>query len=379
VLRRVLPAPIPSTFFLLFLLFLSPRHASAQVTPTAGYVPPDDTQVIRIGAVIFYDYTYTKSPKLMDAAGNPFSPSSFNVARTYINVTGNISHIVSFRITPDISREAGTGSTLTGSLTFRLKYGYAQFLLDEWTGGWRQTWVRLGMQQTPFIDAQESAYRYRFQGTTFIERDGGLSSADTGATFHTNIPKNYGDFHFGFYNGEGYNRAETNGQKAFMFRGTVRPLPTSDMQLRGLRLTGGYIADSYVPNAERTRGMFNALYEHRRFNAGFDYITLHDQPLPTATKVNAGGWSFWATPFFKERGNGFEALIRYDDYEPNKANNNQHRKRTIAGVAFWFPHPGGAPVAALLFDFEQVKFDNFPSTPVNATQQRYTLHGLINF
>jgi hypothetical protein len=26
-----------------------------------------------------------------------------------------------------------------------------------------------------------------------------------------------------------------------------------------------------------------------------------------------------------------------------------------------------------------VKFDNFPATPSNATQQRYTLHGLINF
>ena len=106
--------------------------ASAQVTPAAGYVPPDDTQAIRVGAVIFYDYTYQKEPKITDAAGNLISPSAFNVARTYINVTGNISHVVAFRITPDITRETFTGPALSGSLVFRLKYGYAQFNLDDW-------------------------------------------------------------------------------------------------------------------------------------------------------------------------------------------------------------------------------------------------------
>ena len=104
-LRRLLPAPIATVCLVLVFLLLNSRHASAQVTPTAGYVPPDDTQAIRIGAVIFYDYTYQKEPKVTDAAGNRVSLTSFNVPRTYINVTGNISHIVSFRITPDVSRE----------------------------------------------------------------------------------------------------------------------------------------------------------------------------------------------------------------------------------------------------------------------------------
>ena len=151
-------------------LAASPALASAQVTPAAGYTPPDDTQAVKVAAVIFYDYTFTKTPKTTDAAGNTISPSAFNVPRTYINVTGNISHNVAFRITPDVSRETGTGSSLSGSYTFRMKYGYAQFNLDDWTGNWKQTWVRVGIQQTPFIDGQESAYRYRFQGTVFAER-----------------------------------------------------------------------------------------------------------------------------------------------------------------------------------------------------------------
>jgi len=44
--------------------------ASAQVTPAAGYTPPDDTPSIRVGAVIYADYSYTLDPKTSDADGN---------------------------------------------------------------------------------------------------------------------------------------------------------------------------------------------------------------------------------------------------------------------------------------------------------------------
>ena len=82
----------------------------------------------------------------------------------------------------------------------------------------------------------------------------------------------------------------------------------------------------------------------------------------------------------KEKGNGVEGLFRIDHFKPNTTTlGDQQRQRLIAGVAYWFPHPGGAATAAVLLDFEQLKFDNFPSTPANATQQRIAVHGLINF
>src|SRR5436190_14911460 len=292
-----------------------PGAALAQVTPAQGNTPPDDTQAIKIGAVIFADWTRTITPKATDAAGNAYSPNAFNVSRAYINVTGNINHRLSFRITPDITRESGVGSTLAGSLTFRIKYGYAQYLLDDWTGSWKQTWVRFGIQQTPFIDGEEGVYRYRFQGTVFAERDGGLSSSDAGASFHTNIPNNYGDVHFGVYNGEGYSRAETNNQKAFMVRGTFRPFPGANFNLKGLRFTGFYVGDNYVKDSPRTRAIGSVWYEHRWFNAGFDYMKNEDQTLPTNVQLNAKGWSVFATPFFKEKGNGPEMLLRYDSWQ----------------------------------------------------------------
>src|SRR6188474_1035830 len=102
-----------------------PAVAGAQ----GGATPPPnpDAQSIRIGTQIFYDYTYTAEPKSTDTDGNQYSPSAFNLQRAYINVIGTISHVVSFRVTPDVRRETGSGSSLNGSLTFRIKYAYAQF------------------------------------------------------------------------------------------------------------------------------------------------------------------------------------------------------------------------------------------------------------
>jgi hypothetical protein len=372
-----------------FLALAVAKGALAQVTPAAGYTPPDDTQSVKVASVIYFNYTYTKSPLSTDAAGNLFSPNSFDVARAYINVTGNISHRLVFRVTPDVSRETNATPSLSGSLVFRLKYGFMQYNLDDWTGNWKQTWVRGGIQQTPVIDYQEGIYRYRFQGTVFAEREGALTSSDAGASFHSNLPSNYGDFHVGVYNGEGYSKAETNSQKALQMRGTIRPFATSAMTAaRGLRLTGFYDEDHIVVGGPRTRGMFNVTYEHKHLNAGFDYLNQHDTALPASSPncsvatppaacgvtVAARGWSFWATPAFKEKGNGPELLLRIDRYEPNRAVSPQViRTRSIAGIAYWFPHPGGNSTAAILLDFEQVKQLG------TLTQQRYALHGLINF
>jgi hypothetical protein len=247
-----------------------------------------------------------------------------------------------------------------------------QFNLDDWTGNFKQSWVRFGIQQTPYIDFNESVYRYRFQGTMYVERDGGLASSDAGASFHSNFPNGYGDFHVGVYNGEGYSAAETNQEKALMVRGTIRPMPMGTEITKGLRLTGFYIGDHVVANATKTRGAFGAVYEHRRFNASAEYFTRTDQALPAAAKINAGGYSVYVTPFFKEKGNGPEVLLRYDVYKANQ-DLDPERHRTIAGFAYWFPHPGGTSTAALLLDFEQVTEQGTPK------QQRLALHALINF
>jgi hypothetical protein len=325
---------------------------AAQVTPAAGYTPPDDTPAIKVGVTIFADYTINQKPKIKDADGNEVTLNQFQVGRSYINVTGNISHSILFRVTPDIARETGTGSSLNGMA--------------------KGSFARFGMQQNPYFDFFESVYRYRFQGTIFNEREGYQSSADVGAAFRYNFPQNYGDIQSGFFNGENYNKAEVNDQKSFMFRGTVRPLHVHPI-LRGFRLTGFINKDAYVKNADRTRAIFAATFEHANVNAAFEYLSTKDQTSATKSALNGRGWSVFVTP---KTARGWEGIVRFDHLVPNKDVKSQVRDRTIAGVAYWFPHQGNVSTV-LLFDVDNAKFDGF--SPAQPTQRRIAVHALVNF
>ena len=368
------PRPFPRCAFLsvwLFAALLAPAALYAQVTPAAGYTPPDDTPSIKVGATIFADYTYNKDPIVTDADGNSIHADAFNVARAYINITGNISHMIAFRITPDITRETSVGPVISGSLVYRLKYAFAQFNLDDWmTHG---SWVRFGIQQTPLVDYVEGIYRYRFQGTTFTEREGFLTSSDAGVSFHYNFPKNFGDIHAGYYNGDGYSKPEANNQQAFQIRGTVRPFSTGTPFLRGLRITGFYDGDNYVKNDEKTRAVFETTFEHKYVNAGYDYLHTADQATSAVPLLTGNGYSFWFTP---KTTIGIEGLFRYDHFTPNHDFDDRSRDRKIIGVAYWFKHQGNVSTAVML-DYDEGEF--FRLVPPQPRQTRIAVHGLVNF
>ena len=242
---------------------------------------------------------------------------------------GGFSHLVSFRITPDIFRESGAGSSLNGSYIFRLKYAYAQFTLGPSSTAPGGTWVRLGLQQTPWVDFIEPIYRYRFQGMTFEDREGFSSSSDAGIGFHTDLPGDRGDLEAGIYNGETYARPEVNDQKALMIRGTFRPF-VSHAAVHGLRASGFYDKDAYVRNADRTRAIVALTFEHKHLNAAFDHLWATDQPSRTTGAVKARGYTMWATP---RAGNGWEGLIRFDHLQPDRDAPGT-RVRTLGGVAY---------------------------------------------
>jgi hypothetical protein len=372
------PRSIPRCVFLfvwLFAAMLAPAALYAQVTPAAGYTPPDDTPVIRVGATIFADYTYNQNPTVKDADGNTIHADAFNVARAYINITGNISHLIAFRITPDVTRENFTGLTpapgISGSLVYRLKYAYAQFNMDDWMT--RGSWVRFGLQQTPVIDYMEQIYRYRFQGTVFPEREGFLTSSDNGLSFHYNFSKNFGDVHVGYYNGDGYSKPEANNQQAVQIRGSLRPFATAKPVLRGFRVMGFYDGDNYIKGDEKTRTLFEASYEHKYVNTAFDYMHTSDQPTAVSGTLKGDGYSFWFTP---KSTVGLEGLFRYDHYKPNTDFDDRTRDRTIVGVAYWFKHQGAVSTAIML-DWEQANFDKL--VPPLAKTTKIALHGLVNF
>jgi hypothetical protein len=358
--------------------------AAAQVTPAAGTPPPDDTPSVRVGGTLYADYTRTLAPEITDTDGNRVNPSAFNVMRTYINVTGQVNHLVAFRITPDIARETGTGSSLAGSMTFRLKYGYVQLNLDDWL--WRGSYIRAGMIQTPYVEFEDSIYRYRFQGPTFTDREAYLPSADVGAAFRTQFPGGYGEVIGAIYNGEGSARADPNDQKALQLRVTARPLPGPGTA-RGLRVTAFYDTDHYVKDGDRKRFVSLVSFEHRYANAGWVYLDAADQTSLALPKVDSGGHSLWFTPRWalgtvqKSAPAGqvrasLEGLFRYDRLEANQASHSI-KQRWIAGVAYW-PRVNAASVSsAFLLDYEEVRYRDF--APARPTEKRIVLHMFVNF
>ena len=360
---------------------LIPGLAFAQVTPAQAITPPDDTPRIGVGVTLYADYTYQMDPQIKDTDGNTVNPNMFNVSRAYINVTGQLNHLVAFRITPDIVRQDGL-VTLTApnvisndSLVYRIKYAFMQFNLDDWMT--RGSWARFGIQQTPYLDFAENIYRYRFQGTTFTEREGFYNSADGGASFHYNFPSNYGDVHVGVFNGEGYAKTDPNDQKAIEIRGTVRPFASGAPLARGLRLTAFYFGDNYIRDSERTRLVLSPTYESTYISGAFEYIDAHDQTSITARDVHAKGWSFWANPKKPySNGSSVEALFRYDHLDPDSAVVDESRPRTIVGLAYWFPH-SGSTACTLMLDYDGQTFHNFAVAQV--AQRKWAIHGQVIF
>ncbi len=354
---------------------LSAGVVRAQVTPAAGYTPPDDTPKINVGITLFADYSYQDEPTVVDGDKNVIHRNAFNLTRAYINVTGSLSHWFSFRITPDIRVETGTGSSLSGNQTFRIKYGYGQVNFDDFAP--KGSWFRFGLQQTPWIDYVDSIYRYRFQGTTFTDVEGFLISSDYGASARFAFPDNYGDVHLGFYNGDGYQSLNdqngVNNQKGIQIRASVRPAPAVPT-VRGLRVAGFYDSDHYFADAKRERFVGNVTFEHPYVNAGFEYLDAKDQASVTKTELARNGFSVWATP---RTPIGVEALLRYDELNTNKdPSPKPKKKRTVIGVAYWPPLQGGKTVAFLV-DYSEVKFSN--TTPDPGKTKIYALHTLFNF
>jgi hypothetical protein len=351
-------------------LLLAAAPVLAQ-TPQAQPAPSPDTPSIRVGTTIFTDYAVQQEPTVLDVDGNEVEQSQFEITRAYINLTGNASKRIAFRLTTDVTRETGTGSALNGSYTLRLKFAYVQWNLDDAFRS-KDTYVRLGIQPTPWLVHMDEIYRYRFQGQEFEERDGYLNFADVGVSMHYTLPSDYGDVQTGLYNGEGYSHIDPNDQKGWMTRGTLRPLPHHGIW-HGLRVNAFYDHDAYARDAERRRTSGSVTFEHRYVTAAYDTMRSTDQVTTAVSPLHGRAWSAWIIP---KTTHGWEGLLRVDRITPNADLTDQVRKRTIAGVAYWFPHTSPV-VTALMLDLDDTRFAGF--LPVQTRQRRLAVHAMLTF
>ena len=282
--------------------------------------------------------------------------NAFDLTRGYINITGDITKNVKFRLTPDFKR-VDDGS-LSGSLVFRLKYGYVE--LHELTP---KGWLRFGLHQTPWLDFEESINRYRVQGTMFAEREGVIpGSGDFGAGYLARLPSGYGEINVGVYNGEGFTHAEVDKRKSVQARLTIRPLahldPAGD-RAKGLRLSAFYDAGWYAKDRPRRHGIVMVSYDHSHFVGTAQWLAGTMRPPPFSVDTDFRGYSVFGE--VRQGKEGWAGTARFDRFDPNdRVSGNAHR-RTIAGVAYWLAWSSAR--IGLVVNDEDVRYDGAAGRP----------------
>jgi hypothetical protein len=304
------------TFFLSTTTSLLAQTAPAQTPPAEPEYP-----IVRVGVLSYLQY----AAELKNRDGL----NSFDVTRAYLNINAQVMKNVRFRLTPDIRRI--TDGSLAGSLTVRIKYGFAQF--DNL--GVQGSWARFGLHQTPWLDFEEGVNRYRVQGTMFSEREGLIpGSADFGASYFVTLPHGWGEAHGGIFNGEGFTQPEVNKYKSVQGRLTIRPFANRGL-LHGVRVSGFYNAGWYADDRPRRLGIVMGSYEHPRVVATIQRLEATESPSALDPRdIDRSGWSMFVEP--RQGPSGLAGIFRYDGFEADQSLDTSQQHRVIAGAAYWF-------------------------------------------
>ena len=279
--------------------------------------------------------------------------NAFDVTRGYINIVADVARNVRFRATPDVRRV--TDGSLSGSLAFRMKYGFAEF--DNLLGA--RSWVRFGLHQTPWLDFEESINRYRVQGQMFSEREGIIAgSGDFGAGLLAPLPGGYGEVNAGIYNGEGFGSGEANKFKSFQGRVTIRPFPQAPLA-RGLRISGFYDQGAYAADHPRRHGIVMASFEHTHVVGTAQWLAGTERTLTRPTRAHFRGASAFAE--VRQGPEGWAVIARIDHFDPDHNTSDDSDRRLIAGVAYWLAWSKSR--IGFVFDDEDVRYDAARNRP----------------
>jgi hypothetical protein len=326
--------------------------------PASTAAPEPEYPLIRVGVLSYVQY----DAELENREGY----NAFDLTRGYININGQLSNNVRFRVTPDVRR--ATDSTLAGTLVFRVKYAFVE--LDNLTGA--RSWIRFGAHQTPWLDFEESINRYRVQGTMFSEREGLIpGSSDFGAGIFTPIGT-FIDVQAGVYNGEGYAQTDTNKYKSAQARVTVRPFAGRGMA-NGFRLSAFYNKGWYVAGRPRDLGIVMGSFEQTHAVATLQYLSATDNPNALAPRdVERTGSSAFVE--VRQGLAGWAAVARVDAFDPDEALANNAQRRVIAGGAYWWVWPRDR--VGLVITNEQVHYDAAAGRP---TDNRLLVQAHVEF
>ncbi len=270
-------------------------------------------------------------------ADSSFSPAAhgnnFDVARSYINVTGKFSNGVSTRVTVDVDgRKAASNQQ-----SFRLKYAYV-----AWTPTNSALTYKLGAIHTPLVDFEESIWEYRMQGVISLERAGYITSSDYGAGIDGTWDNDRVNMQVGVYDGEGYSNAPGDSRKDVAGRVSYR-LASTDATGKsgGLRVTAYANIGKATGGASRNRFLGLVSYKSNALTLAAEYGRMQDST--SATTPKAKGSLVAAYGVYNVPNTPVAIIGRVDSFDPNTDSTAttaatrmkfNRQTRVIAGVSY---------------------------------------------
>lgn len=289
----------------------------------------------------------------------------FEISRAYLTLAGRISERVTARLTTDAIREGDA------ELEIRLKYAFIGYTIPG-----SRVVARFGLTQTPVVEFEEALWEHRMQGSVPADRLRFLSSADAGLALDG--AWGAGDqvqATVGVYNGEGWNRANTDAGKDLMARVTVR-LAGSDEAgaLGGLRLTGYGHFGSPAGGGRRQRALGMLSWRAQRFTVAGQLLATRDRsdadgsPGPVVDGRLVTAFAVVKVP------ETTVALIgRVERFDPDRGTAGNWQTRWTGGIGWRM-----SPELRILVSLEHQTYEGGAPTPaLDAARVRALVHAAL--
>lgn len=296
------------------------------------------------------------------------SSNRFDMGRAYVNVRGQTSERVSFRITTDAIREDGQ------ELEVRLKYAYVAYQLPS-----APITIRFGQTHTPVLELEEALWEHRIQGSVPADRLKYMTTSDLGLSAEGAWGE--GDkfqMTAGIYNGEGWARSDTDSGKDFMARATIRLASNQDgSDIGGLRLTGYGQIGSPAGGGIRQRALGMLSYRAPTYTVATQYMLARDRsdPAPATEGTLVEGTLFNTFAVIKVPNTTALFIGRLELYDPDRDTPDDRQTRLTGGVGVRL-----APELRILGSFEHLTYQSgAPSAALDATRVRGLLTVALTF
>ena len=335
---------------------------------------PKGLQGISIGGVYYLKYQAGQENNKAD------NYNRFTVSRGYLTVKKEVNDFITSRLTLDTHQDD------EGDMKVRVKYIYADFKLPEFVFI-TAPHAEFGLVHRPWLDFEEHLNYYRMIDKMFMERIDIFNSADFGFTFagyfggemdkdyqktvNKKYPGRYGSFAVGIYNGGGYHAEESNQNKTFETRLTVRPVPDviPGLQISELIMIGKGNGSGTLDDIEGWNTYATMLsYEHRMLTMTGPYVSgFGNKKGGWSEDDNYSGYSFFAEG--KPLKN-WRIVGRYDFFDKeDPAADKTAETRIAGGLGYDFGHQN-----ILIFDYEVLSYENDAKEDDNRFQLTMQIH-----